>query len=166
MRRILTIMLMLVMVASLAAAASVTPVLYTNEDWQSGDAAFECGEVGCGDFSYKIEPWGMGMDGPYDNGNITISSSNNYTFNWTSVNPVCAVIVKNGVNGTYVYNYNGAYGDTELVAPGDKEISHVTFCYNGDDDNGGLEEIPEFPTVALPIAAILGLAFFFQRRKE
>ena len=31
---------------------------------------------------------------------------------------------------------------------------------------GGIEEIPEFPTVALPIAAILGLAFFFQRRKE
>ena len=28
------------------------------------------------------------------------------------------------------------------------------------------EEIPEFPTVALPIASILGLAFFFQRRKE
>jgi len=26
--------------------------------------------------------------------------------------------------------------------------------------------IPEFPTVALPIAAILGLAFIFQRRKE
>lgn len=33
----------------------------------------------------------------------------------------------------------------------------------GDDDP---EPIPEFPTVALPIAAILGLAFFFQRRKE
>ncbi|ABE51082.1 PEF-CTERM sorting domain-containing protein [Methanococcoides burtonii] len=27
-------------------------------------------------------------------------------------------------------------------------------------------EIPEFPTVALPIAAIIGLAFFFQRRKN
>ncbi|TGC11607.1 hypothetical protein CUN85_01410 [Methanolobus halotolerans] len=27
-------------------------------------------------------------------------------------------------------------------------------------------QIPEFPTVALPIAAILGLAFIFQRRKE
>ncbi|WP_406661209.1 PEF-CTERM sorting domain-containing protein [Methanolobus sp. ZRKC3] len=26
--------------------------------------------------------------------------------------------------------------------------------------------IPEFPTIALPVAAILGLAFFFQRRKE
>jgi len=28
------------------------------------------------------------------------------------------------------------------------------------------EAIPEFPTVALPVAAILGLAFFMQRRKE
>ena len=26
--------------------------------------------------------------------------------------------------------------------------------------------VPEFPTIALPIAAILGLAFIFQRRKE
>jgi hypothetical protein len=32
--------------------------------------------------------------------------------------------------------------------------------------NGTGQEIPEFPTIALPIAAILGLAFFFQRRKE
>ncbi|MDY0385768.1 MAG: PEF-CTERM sorting domain-containing protein [Methanolobus sp.] len=30
----------------------------------------------------------------------------------------------------------------------------------------GVEAIPEFPTVALPVAAILGLAFFMQRRKE
>ncbi|MDG6242952.1 MAG: PEF-CTERM sorting domain-containing protein [Methanolobus sp.] len=36
----------------------------------------------------------------------------------------------------------------------------------GENGNGGIEEIPEFPTIALPIAAILGLAFFFQRRKE
>ena len=27
-------------------------------------------------------------------------------------------------------------------------------------------EIPEFPTIALPVAAILGLAFIFQRRRE
>ncbi|WP_406660028.1 PEF-CTERM sorting domain-containing protein [Methanolobus sp. ZRKC3] len=26
--------------------------------------------------------------------------------------------------------------------------------------------IPEFPAIAIPIAAIIGLAFFFQRRKE
>ncbi|MDR6222740.1 PEF-CTERM sorting domain-containing protein [Methanococcoides alaskense] len=30
----------------------------------------------------------------------------------------------------------------------------------------GEQEIPEFPTVALPIAAILGLSFIFMRRKE
>jgi len=30
--------------------------------------------------------------------------------------------------------------------------------------NGG--EIPEFPTLALPVVAILGLAFMFQRKKE
>lgn len=34
----------------------------------------------------------------------------------------------------------------------------VVNCQNG--------EIPEFPTVALPIAAILGIAFIFQRRKN
>ncbi|MCQ6963408.1 PEF-CTERM sorting domain-containing protein [Methanolobus chelungpuianus] len=41
------------------------------------------------------------------------------------------------------------------------------------DDKGGVDdcddrsdEIPEFPTIALPIAATLGFAFFFQRRKE
>jgi hypothetical protein len=28
------------------------------------------------------------------------------------------------------------------------------------------QEIPEFPTIALPIAAIIGLAFFFQRKKD
>jgi hypothetical protein len=37
---------------------------------------------------------------------------------------------------------------------------------NGDCGGGGITEIPEFPTVALPIAAIIGLAFILQRRKE
>ncbi|WP_406661277.1 PEF-CTERM sorting domain-containing protein [Methanolobus sp. ZRKC3] len=30
----------------------------------------------------------------------------------------------------------------------------------------GCTEIPEFPTMALPVAAILGLAFIFQRRRD
>ncbi|MDF1534303.1 MAG: PEF-CTERM sorting domain-containing protein [Methanosarcinaceae archaeon] len=30
----------------------------------------------------------------------------------------------------------------------------------------GTVNVPEFPTIALPVAAILGLAFFFQRRRE
>jgi len=40
----------------------------------------------------------------------------------------------------------------------DSDLSH----YLGIED----VEIPEFPTIALPIMAILGLAFFFQRRRD
>ena len=35
-----------------------------------------------------------------------------------------------------------------------------------DASNTGVTPVPEFPTIALPIAAILGLAFIFQRRRE
>ncbi|MDQ1275834.1 MAG: hypothetical protein QG610_1409, partial [Euryarchaeota archaeon] len=33
-------------------------------------------------------------------------------------------------------------------------------------DNLSYNQIPEFPTVAFPVAAILGLIFVFQRRKD
>jgi hypothetical protein len=51
----------------------------------------------------------------------------------------------------------------------------ITFMNtNGQDESTALEaliqvkitSIPEFPTIALPVAAIIGLAFFMQRRKE
>ncbi|WP_406662404.1 PEF-CTERM sorting domain-containing protein [Methanolobus sp. ZRKC3] len=47
------------------------------------------------------------------------------------------------------------YHDTEARIALD-DLEYDTEC----------NEIPEFPTIALPVAAILGLAFFFQRRKE
>lgn len=31
--------------------------------------------------------------------------------------------------------------------------------------SGGSSQIPEFPTVALPVIAVIGLLFIFQRRK-
>jgi len=37
---------------------------------------------------------------------------------------------------------------------------------NSEDKGGPVQEIPEFPTVALPIAAIIGLASMLQLRKE
>ncbi|WP_340818981.1 PEF-CTERM sorting domain-containing protein [Methanolobus sp. WCC4] len=49
---------------------------------------------------------------------------------------------------------------------------HVTVYKYGYDipenpgTNGETEEIPEFPTIALPVAAIVGLAFIFQRKEE
>lgn len=146
--------------------STVDPVLV--DPWQAGDAAYECEEAGasCG-FSYKFDDWKESIpSGQYSvsGGNtIEISNSNAYTFDWESEYPVCAVIVKAKTQAN-VYYYDSAYGDTGLVAPlgpdGTREISHVTFCYSG-----GTQEIPEFPTIALPIAAILGLAFVFMRRK-
>ena len=44
----------------------------------------------------------------------------------------------------------------------DSDFNDVVVQLCGKD----LTSIPEFPTVALPIAAILGLAFIFQRRKD
>ncbi len=35
-----------------------------------------------------------------------------------------------------------------------------------DASNTDVVPVPEFPTIALPVAAILGLAFIFQRRRE
>ncbi|WMW24097.1 PEF-CTERM sorting domain-containing protein [Methanolobus sediminis] len=55
----------------------------------------------------------------------------------------------------------------QRIGPGDEDSAWVTVGYCEEDDgNGGTQEIPEFPTIALPIAAIIGLAFIFQRRKE
>ncbi|MBN2111170.1 MAG: PEF-CTERM sorting domain-containing protein [Methanosarcinaceae archaeon] len=58
----------------------------------------------------------------------------------------------------------------------DADTGGVTSCFTlsaGECNNvidAGLfapeQEIPEFPTIALPVVAIIGLAFIFQRRKE
>lgn len=53
-----------------------------------------------------------------------------------------------------------AFEDT--LGGGDNDFNDVVIQLTGN----GLTAIPEFPTVALPIAAILGLAFIFQRRKD
>ncbi|MBP2029810.1 hypothetical protein J2755_000730 [Methanohalophilus levihalophilus] len=163
-KNFLIAMLVLAIAIPLATAASVTPYLF--ENWQSGNAEFECEQAGgCGNAAYKIDNWNETtpgvMDGEYVHaGNtITISNSDNKTFDWSSEYQVCRVIVKAGTDA-YLYNYTGAYSDTGLVAPEGKDISHVTFCFTIDT------EIPEFPTVALPVAAILGLAFIFLRKKE
>lgn len=127
-------LVVLMLLALPVAAASVTPVLV--DPWKSGDAYFECSQIGstC-DFAWKLD-WDSsnnGVYGPLDGGNtITISNDDGSTFDWATEYPVCAVIVKAGT-GAYVYWYHGAYSDTGLVAPYGKEISHVTFCYNEPD---------------------------------
>ncbi|WP_370574628.1 GLUG motif-containing protein [Methanomethylovorans sp.] len=70
------------------------------------------------------------------------------------------------INGGYPYlqslsetvphDDNGNHGDSNNGNHGDSN--------NG--NHGNNKEIPEFPTIALPVVAILGLAFMFQRGKE
>jgi hypothetical protein len=117
--------------------AAVEPVLI--ENWQSGDAAFECGQAGpCGAFAYKVDEWDedKGMDGTYTHvgATITISNSNGKTFDWSisAGYTVCKVIVK-ASTGALIYSYEDATSDAGLVAPEGKDISHVTFCFNETD---------------------------------
>ncbi len=76
--------------------------------------------------------------------------------------------------GPVVITLDGGFG--EAIPLNDKGHSmavhvRVRSADDGSDDSVWLtnengHEIPEFPTVALPIAAILGLAFIFNRRDD
>jgi hypothetical protein len=59
----------------------------------------------------------------------------------------------NAPNGQYQAQFNNMDNAEGKIA----DIALIT---------SNITAIPEFPTVALPVAAILGLAFFMQRRKE
>jgi hypothetical protein len=71
---------------------------------------------------------------------ITISNSDNVTFDWTATLGIDAVIVKAGPDGSNVYVYfpNESQADGGLHAPEDngtpRDISHVEFCFDGGDD--------------------------------
>jgi hypothetical protein len=98
-------------------------------------------------YSYKIDNWDGNMDGDYvatfpdgHSNTITISGSNDKTFDWTATNSIGGVLVKGGPNANaYVY-VPQAFSDTGLIAPDNlggnqADISHVTFCWNPDGTN-------------------------------
>jgi hypothetical protein len=154
---VLTAIIMTLSLVIHASGASVTPELW--EDWQSGNAEFECGQISSGgDIAYKIDEWGGGgMDGDYvyAGNTITISNSDGKTFDWASEYPVVAIIVKAGTKA-YVYRYGdgGVLSDTGLVAPEGKDISHVSFCMDVPD-----LVIPETPIGTIgTILTMLGAA--------
>ncbi len=57
----------------------------------------------------------------------------------------------------------GASYDLEIGALG---IDSDTVNIDSGDASRAISSVPEFPTVALPVAAILGLVFIFGRKKE
>lgn len=146
-RRVLALMTAIAMLASLvgfygglpAQAASVEPslieetanqtcidLLGTEQDWSE----------------LKVDndgPYSPLGDGTFDDGQISVTISNfdGKSFDWTATDGVDAVFVKAGAAGSYLYEYDPeSTGDTALTTPGEgqtNEISHITFCYDVDD---------------------------------
>jgi len=125
--------------STVAMAASVVPVLF--DLWTSGEADFECSQIGDYDFAYKVDGWSESdPNGVYTHEGQTITvkayeAGGEYkTFDWeVSPYPLGAVIVKAGT-GTLVYYYTGASSDTGLYAPDGKGVSHATFCWDAPTD--------------------------------
>ncbi|MDH7594083.1 MAG: hypothetical protein QHG99_07015 [Methanomicrobiales archaeon] len=145
--------------------ASVEPMQI---NLKTGSAEVECGQVGTFDHAYKVD--NPAENGVYNAGSgetITISNSDGYTFDWSvTPYPLGAVLVKAGSEkscpgGDYlVYSYSDSSSDTNLGAPCDKQISHVTFCWNE-----GPVNVPEFPTLAFPVMMLVfvgALALFLK----
>jgi len=122
------LMLFAILVGS--AGATGNPVVY--DDWTSGNAAFECAQVGGYTYSYKVDAAAPNGTYTWGGNSITISNSNGYIFDWSSTYGIGAVIVKAGT-GANVWFYNPkSTGDTGLYAYENKQISHVTFCWSYD----------------------------------
>lgn len=151
-----TFLIMMSLIANVY-ATSITPELW--EDWTSGEAVTECQEINSGgNYPYKVDEWDK-IDENGNHGSFTIFNSDGYTFDWSSTVPVVAVIVKAGPDA-YVYRYpGGSYGDTELYAPNDKEVSHTTFCMNINTF-----QVPETPYgTVMSLIAMLGALLFLKK---
>jgi hypothetical protein len=64
--------------------------------------------------------------------------------------------------GAFLYSYvlDGIQGTYHVTASDGYYTAHTTFT------DADPSDIPEFSTIALPVASILGLLFFFNRRKR
>jgi hypothetical protein len=135
-------------------------------------------------YGYILTMYGLHNEGLLDNkGNITncglfINSGTLYN------SGVIESVVEHITNEGMIYNFDGTIpGFVEGVPVESNPYGYIM----GDEDNITAEittsnedvtsvpdelsladsvEVPEFPTMVLPVVAILGLAFTFQRRKE
>ena len=83
---------------------------------------------------------------------LTVTTPVSVTPTSQTYTDVGAITIANGAGSPMDGRYEVKIG----VGRGSVEIATATRTI----------EVPEFPTIALPIAAILGLAFFLQRRRE
>jgi hypothetical protein len=127
--------------------------------WTSGDAGQEC-VVNLGyDFGLKIDDWNDSLLGSYSGcydgqgddtcdpefvNTINITGNDGVFFDWTSLYPLRAVVVKGGPDANVFTYADGVepsvvYGDTDLYSPLNANngnpfaVSHATFCWNQTD---------------------------------
>ncbi|NYT06219.1 MAG: hypothetical protein GKC04_07635 [Methanomicrobiales archaeon] len=153
-------LILVVLMAAPATATLVGPIHIPQQVEVNPDCAYlvENGYINACNAGTNFEDAGV-FDGAVQNG-ITIDNFiyNNdgeaISFDWSAVSSVeiRAVIVKDGNAGTNVYIYPSVvFSDTGLQSPSAKQISHVEFCYDGPTN------VPEFPTLAMPLMMIIGL---------
>lgn len=70
------------------------------------------------------------------------------------------------VNGIATWSYEGTTVGVDRIQAISSDGSTAPSNVVTKEWTSDQTEIPEFPTIALPIIAVLGLAFFFQRRKD
>ncbi|MBW6470924.1 MAG: PEF-CTERM sorting domain-containing protein [Methanosarcinaceae archaeon] len=123
-------------------------------------------------------------------GPVTLDVGESQTFNVTVTGATCssefsvvdADIFTVTIDGTLYsgpVTWDGGTNTFEVVVTNDKGAGNGDYVITFQNDGSSISckkleatvqvlvtVIPEFPTIALPVAAILGLAFIFQRRRE
>jgi len=116
---------------SLKSTIAFTGGIYISP-WQSGNAEFECAQAGgCDGGSYKMDQ-GVYAGSSFNGGGVTITGISKQEFSWSSIYPVCKIIVKAG-NGAYIFEIGGAQSGSvpypKDLGVKEKDISHITFCF-------------------------------------
>ena len=149
-----------------AYATHVTPVEISNDDDPNPTCA-EYAPAGESWTELKVDP---PTEGESSDGTLTVNivftelkdSEEPVRFDWSSNIGVDAVIVKDGNFGHNIYFYDPEETEDDGLESLDG-ISHISFCYDEDDNEVPPEQVPEFGSVG--IATALGSAgLLFARR--
>ncbi len=137
---------------------------------QGNSPAAECG---VGTYYWKFDNWNGANYGDIEKNTpddivVTINITDSKNFTWSSNSPVVRMVVKAGNDeskGSNTQNFNPAILEGSGGSTGKADISHVTFCFEGQPPT----VIPEAPmAIIFPVVALIvaGGAWFVWRRQQ